>query len=97
MHGDSIYPNLSSRGTSAHTGDVAIRPPEALNSSEGVTGPRGETDCHANAAALARNDAVGSASQIVNAVAVLSNVEPSNTAYQRPDGVYVVPLTALKN
>ena len=60
--------NLSLRGTSAHTGDVAIRPPEALKRSEGATRPQGETDCHANAAALARNDVVGSASQKVKAI-----------------------------
>ena len=49
--------------------DVAIRPPEALTHSEILTWPLGETDCHANAAALARNDAVGSMPQKVNAIA----------------------------
>ncbi len=36
------FRRLSLRGTSAHTGDVAIRPPEALNISEIVTWPLGE-------------------------------------------------------
>ena len=48
---------------------MAIRPPEALTHSEILTWPLGETDCHANAAALARNDAVGSMPQKVNAIA----------------------------